>query len=146
MRAQAINTRAVNMNTGSSQSIGWPGNPPTLASGLLAQARGLEILARSATRVATALIPAAVIVAAAALAVANPGTAVILQATLWAGGFLFAALAVDSHKADGAAVNFSTGVAMQVLTWLSIQVALELAVAAAALFAARVAIAIFRRT
>jgi hypothetical protein len=146
MKAQAINTRVVNMKTASPQSIGWPGNRTTLASGLLAQARGLEILATLAARVAAALIPAVVIVAAAALAVANPGMAVILQATLWAGGFLFAALAVDSNRAGAATVNFSTGVAMQVLTWLSTQVALELAVAAAALFAARVAIAIFRRT
>lgn len=146
MKAQAINARVVNMNSTGTRSIGWADNPPTLASGLLAQARGLRILAMLAARVAAALIPAVVIVAAAALAVDNPASAVILQATLWAGGFLFAALAVDSHKAGAAAVNFSTGVGMQLLTWLSTEVALELAVAAAALFAARVAIAIFRRT
>jgi hypothetical protein len=117
-----------------------------LASGLLAQARGLEILAQLATRVALALVLALAIVALAAQAIASPGTAVLLQAALWGGGFLYLALAVESNRSGGAALNLSLGIAVQTLAWLSVEVTPELAVAAAALVAARIAIAIFRRT
>jgi apolipoprotein N-acyltransferase len=158
MKAQVINTRVIGMQTASptanttanttarTQATARPGSVPTLAAGLLAQARGLEILALLASRMAVALIPALAIVVAAALAAANPDTAVYLQATLWAGGFLYLALAVESDKSGGAALNLGLGLAVQVLAWLSVQVAPELAVAAAVLVAARVAVAIFRRT
>jgi hypothetical protein len=98
MKAQAINARAIDRNTARSQGARLPGGSLTLATGLLAQARALELLARLATRLAIALLPAVAIVALAALA------------------------------------------------WLSMQAAPELAVAAATLVAARLAVAIFRRT
>jgi apolipoprotein N-acyltransferase len=146
MKAQTINTRVIEFNTARTQATARPSGLPTLASGLLAQARGLEILAQLATRVALALVPALAIVALAALAIASPGTAVLLQAALWGGGFLYLALAVESNRSGGAALNLGLGIAVQTLAWLSVEVTPELAVAAAALVAARIAIAIFRRT
>jgi hypothetical protein len=146
MKAQAINARVTDADAARRRDTSLPGGSPTLASGLLAQARGLEMLAMLATRVAIALLPALAIVTLAALAVANPATVVYLQAALWAGGFLYLALAVDSHQSGGASLNLALGVAVQGLAWLSVQVAAELAVAAATLLAARVAVAIFRRT
>jgi apolipoprotein N-acyltransferase len=146
MKAQAINTRVIDFNTARTQATARPSGLPTLASGMLAQARGLEILAKLATRLALALMPALAIVALATLAIANPGTAVILQAALWAGGFLYLALAAESDKSGRAALNLGLGVTVQTLAWLSVEVAPELAVAAAVLVAARMAVAIFRRT
>jgi hypothetical protein len=146
MKAQAINTRVIDMNTAGKSATSLPGGYLTLASGLLAQARGLELVARLATRVALALAPALAIVALATLAIETPATAVILQAALWAGGFLYLALAMESDTSGGARLNFGLGVAVQALAWLSVQAAPELAVAAATLVAARVAVAIFRRT
>jgi hypothetical protein len=146
MKAQAIHARVIDTNTTRKPAASLPGGYPTLASGLLAQARGLELLARLATRVALALSPALAIVALAALAIETPATAVILQAALWAGGFLYLALAVESDQSGGARLNLGLGVALQALAWLSVQVAPELAVAAATLVAARLAVATFRRT
>jgi apolipoprotein N-acyltransferase len=145
MKVQAINTRAIDFNTARTQATAQPGGLPTMAYGLLAQARGLELLAMLATRAAIALLPALAIVALAALAIAQPGTAVLLQAALWAGGFLYLALAVESDRSGGAALNLGLGVTVQTLAWLSVELAPELAVAAAVLVAARVAVALFRR-
>lgn len=146
MKAQAINATVIDRNTARKPATSSRGGSLTLASGLLAQARALELLARLATRLAIALLPAVAIVALAALAVANPATAVILQAALWAGGFLYLALAVESDRSGGARLNLGLGVAVQALAWLSAQVAPEFAVAAATLIVARLAVAIFRRT
>jgi hypothetical protein len=140
MKAQTIDHRSF-----AASPAGSYGAQPTLARGLLAQARGLEILAMLATRAAVALIPALAIVVAATLAVANPDLAIYLQATLWTGGFLFMALAMESDSPLGAIVHFGIGMALPVLTLLSAQVAAELAVAAATLVAAWLAVAIFRR-
>lgn len=140
MKAQAIDNRSF-----ATRSAGGYGAQPTLARGLLAQARGLEILATLATRAAVALTPALAIVVAAALAVTTPGMAVYLQAALWAGGFVFIGLAIESDSPVGAGVNLAIGITLPVLTWLSARLAPELAVAAAALVAAWLAVGIFRR-
>lgn len=141
MKAQTFDTRRIE-----TRPSGWSGGPPTIARGLLAQARGLEILAMLATRAAIALIPALSVVVVAALTVASPDLAVYLQATLWAGGFVFIVLAVESDSPASAIVNLAIGVALPVLAWLSARLALELAVVGAALVAAWLAAAIFRRT
>lgn len=139
MKAQSINTSSIR-----TPSAGWNGSPPAIVSGLLAQARGLEIVAMLATRLAAALMPALTIVVAAALAVSTPGMEVYLQAGLWAGGFLFYALALESGKSGTAALLLVTGAAIQALTWMSSGLAPELAVAAAALVAAWAAVSIAR--
>lgn len=145
MKAQAINSQTINPAMSRSASADRFAGSPALAKGLMAQARGLEILATLTTRAAVALVPALAIVVAAALAVANPDLAIYLQAALWTGGFLFIALAMESDSPLGAILNFGIGIALPVLSLLSAQVAAELAVAAAALVAAWVAVAVFRR-
>jgi hypothetical protein len=139
MNTQSIHTRSVK-----TASMGWSGSPPTIASGLLAQARGLEIVAMLATRLAVVLLPALAIVMASTLAVSTPGTAVYLQAALWAGGFLFYALATESDRPGVAALLVGTGAAIQALAWLSGRVSPELGIAAAALVAAWLTIVIAR--
>lgn len=146
MKAQTIDNRSFATRSADGYSYGYGyGVQPTLARGLLAQARGLEIVAMLATRAAVALIPALAIVVAAALAVTTPGMAVYLQAALWASGFLFIALAMESDSPADAGINLVVGIALPVLTWLSARLAPELAVAAAALVAAWVAVAIVKR-
>jgi hypothetical protein len=145
MKAQAIDTLSRTR-----APAAWRAGPPTIAAGLLAQARGLEIVAALATRLAVALLPALAIVIGSVLAVSTPGMEVYLQALLWTGGFLFYGRAFDAGRPHVAALLVVTGIAVQALAWVSDRLAPELAVAAATLVAAWVAAiiatAVFRRT
>jgi len=123
----------------------WPSAPAALARGLVAQARGLELAAMLATRVAVALVPAVAIVTAASLAIATPGMAVWLQVLLWVSGFLFYAAAIDSERGLVAALLLVSGTAVQASAWASAQQSGELGVAGAALVAAWVAFSLLRR-
>ncbi|MDX1380328.1 MAG: hypothetical protein R3233_04365, partial [Xanthomonadales bacterium] len=133
MKAQAIDTLPRKRT-----AADWRPSPPAVAAGLLAQARGLEIVAMLA------------IVIGAVLAVSTPGMEAYLQAVLWAGGFLFYGRAFDSERPSVAALLVATGAAIQALAWMSDRMAPELAVVAATLVAAWVAAviaaAVFRRT
>ena len=97
-----------------------------------------------ATKVFLALVPALAIVVAAAWLITVPDLVVYLQATLWASGFVFLGLAIDSEKFV-AGLSLASGVALPVLAVLSSRVAVEIAIVAAALVAAWVAAAIWRR-
>jgi len=144
MKAQAIDTRPRKR-----AAADWRPSPPTIAAGLLAQARGLEIVAMLATRLAVALVPALAIVIGSVLAVSTPGMEAYLQAVLWVGGFLFYGRAFDAERPQVAALLVATGVAVQALAWMSDRMAPELAVVAATLVAAWAAViiaaAVFRR-
>lgn len=126
-------------------SMNWPATHTVLARGLVAQARGLELVAMLATRVAVALVPAVAIVVAASLAVATPGMAAWLQAILWASGFLFYAMAFDAGKGSATGLLMAVGATVQASAWASAQQAVELGVAGAALVATWVAFSLFRR-
>jgi hypothetical protein len=128
------------------QTIDCTFSQARLTSGLLSQARALEMLAALATRVARALLPGLALLVAANWAVAEPGMAVYLQAMLSAGSFVFLALAVESESSRSALANLLTGIAMGLLTWMSGSLALELAIVATALVAVRTAVALFRRS
>jgi len=91
-----------------------------------------------------ALVPAFAIVVGAAWLVAVPELVVYLQATLWASGFVFLGLAIESQK-PAVFPALATGIALPVLAILSSKVAVEIAVIAAALVAVWVAVALFRR-
>jgi hypothetical protein len=134
MNAQAIETFARKR-----APADWQAIPPAIASGLLAQARGLEIVAMLATRLAVALVPALAIVIGSVLAVSTPGMEAYLQAMLWAGGFLFYGRAFDTDRPHVAVLLIATGIAVQALAWVSDRMAPELAVVAATLIAAWVA-------
>ena len=97
-----------------------------------------------ATKVFLALVPALAVVVAAAWLVTAPGLVVYLQATLWASGFVFMGLAIDSEK-PAPGLSLATGIALPILAVLSSRVAVEIAIVAAALVAAWVATAIWRR-
>jgi hypothetical protein len=126
------------------QSIEWTNinNPSTITArnpvGRLNSAMGL------ATKAFLALVPALAIVVAAAWLITAPGLVVYLQATLWASGFVFLGLAIDSEKSV-ASLSLATGIALPILAILSSRVAVEIAIVAAALVAAWVAAAIWRR-
>ena len=97
-----------------------------------------------ATKVFLALVPALAIVVAAAWLITAPGLVVYLQATLWASGFVFLGLAIDSEK-PAPSLSLATGIALPILAVLSSRVAVEIAIVAAVLVAAWVAAAIWRR-
>lgn len=115
--------------------------------------RKLHVALSVAARALLALVAAAAVVVAAAWLVTLPEYAPYLQAAIWAGGFVFAALAVESDSPLTAILLLTTGIAMPALAWLSSRLAVELAIVAAALVAAWVAAlvaawlatAIFRR-
>ena len=92
----------------------------------------------------TALVPALAIIIGSTWAISTPNVEPFLQASLWAAGFIFLALAIDSEKLTiGPLV--STGMALPVLALLSSRVAAEFAMVAAALVATWVAVSILRR-
>ena len=97
-----------------------------------------------ATKVFLALVPALAIVVAATWLITAPGLVVYLQATLWASGFVFLGLAIDSEK-PVPGLSLATGIALPILAVLSSRVAVEIAIVAAVLVAAWVAAAIWRR-
>jgi len=103
----------------------------------------LNTIMQLAARGFLALVPALAIVVAAAWLVAAPDLVVYLQATLWASGFVFLGLAIDT-EAPANGLSLLTAIALPVLTWLSAQLAVELAVAAATLVAVWLAITIWR--
>jgi hypothetical protein len=127
-------------------AIEWTNGHAGLASGLLAQARGLEVLAKLTTRAALALVPALALLGAASWAAGDPGTQLYLQVVLWASGFVFFALAVEAERPGIAGVKLGIGITVQLLTWLSARLAPELALVAAAVVAAWATVALFRRS
>jgi hypothetical protein len=107
--------------------------------------RSLAGILSLASRALLATVLALAIVVGAAWLVTLPDFAVYLQAALWAGGFVFVALAVESNSPLAAILQLATGIVLPVLAWLSSRSAVELAVVAAALVAAWMAAGIFRR-
>ena len=97
-----------------------------------------------AAKAFVALVPALAIVTGAAWLITIPDLAVYLQATLWTAGFVFFGLALESEK-TAFFLSLATGFALPLLAWLSSRVAIEFAIVAAALLAAWLAAAIWRR-
>lgn len=98
-----------------------------------------------ARRAFLAVVPAVGIVIAAAWLAMQAELAVYLQALLWASGFVFFGLALESERAGTALQLLLTGIAVPVLALMSDRVAIEIAVIAAALVALWVAAAVFAR-
>lgn len=104
----------------------------------------LNIATRLMSRAILALVPALAIVVSAAWLVAMPGLAIYLQAALWTSGFVFFGLALDSEKA-AIGLSLATGFALPALALMSSKVSVEFAIAGAALLAAWLAAAIWRK-
>jgi hypothetical protein len=97
-----------------------------------------------AAKAFTAFVPALAIVVGAAWAITIPALEQILEASLWASGFIFLALAVDSERPSVGPLLI-TGLALPILALLSSRVAAEFTIVAAVLLAAWVAASILRR-
>jgi len=94
-------------------------------------------------RLLISLMPGAMMVIAAVWAISVYDQPALLQAMVWASGFVFLALAVESTRPD-VRLLLATGCALPFLALLSAHVAVEYAVLAVALVAAWSAAAIFR--
>ena len=106
--------------------------------------RSLNRTLQLATKAFLALVPALAILVGAAWLITVPDLVVYLQATLWASGFVFMGLAIESEKTAGG-LSLATGMALPVLAVLSSRISIEIAIVAAALVAIWVAAAIWRR-
>jgi hypothetical protein len=93
---------------------------------------------RFSNRLLLALAPALALVVASAWAVGGGLSSGILQALIWASGFVFLALAMETRKPDFSMLLI-TGLALPALALLSAWVAVEFALLAAVLVAAWVA-------
>ena len=96
-------------------------------------------------RALLASVPALAVVIGAAWLVTIPDLVIYLQATIWAVGLVFLALAVESERSESDLLLSVTGVALLALAFLSSRVAVELAIVAAMLLAVWLVAAAIRR-
>jgi len=95
-------------------------------------------------KVFLATVPTLAILVFAAWLISVPGLVIYLQATLWASGFLFLGLAIDSPKPVNI-LSLLTGIALPLLAFLSSRIAVEIAIIPAAITALWVAGIIWKR-
>lgn len=137
-----MNTNTIRTN------IEWPGLKTSDTTGQRIQAWNAAVPLHQATHFSTrllqALLPALAIIVGSAWAIGTFETSIVLQALIWAAGFVFLAIAVEARKLNFAGLLL-TGLALPVLAVLSSKVAVEFAIVAAALIAGWVATAIFKR-
>ena len=124
-------------------TIEWTNNTlgSTIAQNPVAS---LNRVLQLATKAFLALVPALAILVGAAWLVTVPDLVLYLQATLWASGFVFMGLAIETEK-PVIGLSLVTGVALPVLAVLSSRISVEFAIVAAALVAIWVAAAIWRQ-
>ena len=137
------------MNTRTLQSsYEWPTSMTRSAADVAREAWKspveLQTAADFSSRLLKAAMPALALLVASAWAITSNESAIVLQAAIWATGFIFLALAVDSNKPTFGGLLL-TGLALPVLAILSSNVAVEFAIIGAALVAGWVAAAIVKR-
>ena len=125
------------------QTIEWFQNDLPSRAAIAGSVRTLNRILCLAAKGFTALVPALAIVVGTAWAITLPGLEQFLQASLWASGFVFLALAIDSEKPTIGWL-LATGIALPVLALLSSFVAGEFAIVAAVIVAAWMAAANLR--
>jgi hypothetical protein len=116
-------------------AIEWTGPEFKKRHQRLIPAGGLSRATSGVSRVILALAPAAAMVIFATWLVSLPGLVIYLQAGLWASGFVFFGLALESEKAS-IALSVITGFALPLLAWLSSTTSVEFLIIAVALVAA----------
>lgn len=126
------------------QSIEWTGLKNVTETRNLNPAYKLNSATRLVSRGILAFTPALAIVVGAAWMVSAPGLLVYLQATLWASGFIFFGLALESEK-SAIWMSIATGFALPALALLSSKVSVEFAIVAAAILSGWLVAAIWRR-
>lgn len=127
-----------------SHSINWSNIESHHSENTINKVGQLNTALFLAGRAFAAVVLALAIIVGSAWLITEPGLVVYLQATLWASGFLFLGLALDS-EAPFNAMLLITGIALPALALLSSYLAVELAVVAAALSGIWLAVGIFRR-
>lgn len=125
------------------QSIEWGRVEHINSANELEPAKRLNRVTSLARRSIFAAVPALAVVVGAAWLVGMTDLIVYLQATLWASGFVFFGLALDSEKST-IGLSVATGFALPALALLSSRVAAEYAIVAAVIVAAWLAAAIWR--
>jgi hypothetical protein len=127
-----------------SHSIEWNAIEQPKPAFEIGPAERLNRLHQVAAKLLVAVVPALAILVVAAFLASSAGLSVYLQAALWASGFVFLGLALDAEKRAAMAAA-AMGVGLPTLAYLSARAGIEFALVAAALVAAWVAVAIFRR-
>ena len=94
---------------------------------------------------AVSLLPAAALLVTAVWAVGHAAWIPYLQAASWAFGFVFLGLALDSEKIGTAWLHVLSAAAVFGLTWLSKSLGPDLLIIVAAVFAAWIPAALFKR-
>ena len=125
------------------QTIEWFQNDLPSRAAIAGSVRTLNRILCLAAKGFTALVPALAIVVGTAWAITLPGLEQFLQASLWASGFVFLALAIDSEKPTIGWL-LATGIALPVLALLSSFVTGEFAIVAAVIVAAWMAASTLR--
>ena len=126
-------------------SIEWSHIDTAEAGKTLNPADSLNTFFQLATKIFIAAVPVLAIVIGAAWAMSIPNLDQYLQATLWASGFVFLALALETDEASTSLWFLASGLALPILALLASRVAGEFVIVAATLVAAWVAVAILRR-
>ena len=125
-------------------SIEWFGLHANARSANEAAAFNLRKAVRVAGQALLSLFTATGIVLCAAWMAQSPGLLVFLQTALWTSSFVFVGLAIDLQKPSNG-LGLASGVLLFILTDLSADMAPEFAIAAAAVIAAWLAVAVWRR-
>jgi hypothetical protein len=123
-------------------AIEWTGLDSKERTDSLNPVGNLNSATRVVSRAIVALIPALAMTVGAAWLVTMPDLVVYLQATLWASGFVFFGLALESEKAT-IGLSLATGFALPLLALLSSKVAVEISIIAVALVAVWIAAAVW---
>jgi hypothetical protein len=123
-------------------AIEWTGLDSKKRTDSLNPVGNLNSATRVVSRAIIALIPALAMTVGAAWLVTMPDLVVYLQATLWASGFVFFGLALESEKAT-IGLSLATAFALPLLALLSSKVAAEISIIAVALVAVWISAAIW---
>ncbi len=130
------------MNT---QTYHWPDRTQGTLTSPWNPADTISHATHLSKRMFMALVPALSILVAAAWAMSHSeATIMVLQAAIWATGFVFLALAADTLKPQVGGL-LVTGLTLPLLAVISANVATEFAIVAAAIVAVWVARAIMKR-
>jgi hypothetical protein len=132
-----MNTNTFNTN------IDWPTVKAASSGKSWSTELPLNRVTHFSTRLFLAAVPALGMIVAASWAIGSESTAAILQAAMWATGFIFLALAIETRKASFTALLL-TGLALPALALMSAHVATEFAIVAATLVAGWTATAIMK--
>ena len=124
------------------QSIQWTTSPANRQLLAKTGGKGLVSLTRIITKSFIATVGALAVLAGTAVVVSMPQFDNYLQASLWALGLIFLALAVETRKPLAYAIS---GLVLPAIALLSYNVATEWAMVAAAVLAAWVVYAVYRK-